>query len=311
MSNKKRTFNEPSENKTGGSVIIIGHYGVAVDVMLDSGAVVCIRVKRKSGHVVGDKVVVNNEQLKRLERSTVIHRRSPDDKIHVIASNLDILGLVVSTVPRVPENFIDCAIAVASSENVKPFIVVNKSDLPDSRELYDSLYEIYSHNIPVFFSSVLNGSGLYVITEYFNKNNYRGAFIGISGVGKSSILNIICPDINLEVGELSAVRDLGRHTTTTSTLHKIPGGGELIDTPGFRDFGVVNVPKEDFAEYFYGFQNQLSNSCKFRNCLHKSEPGCNIKAAVKNGVVSKDRYKTYLNILDDLILYEKENKFYM
>ncbi|MCP3923961.1 MAG: ribosome small subunit-dependent GTPase A [Desulfobacterales bacterium] len=286
-----------NEDKRKG--IIVGHYGVAVDVKFDDGLIESIRVKRKSGHVVGDYIYMDGNFLKRMERNTIVHRRSQGGSTHVVASNLDVLGIVVSSTPVSPKGFIDRTIVAARSSSVNPFIVVNKSDLESSVTLYNEIKPVYESSIPVFLANTIDNNGIDSIKNYFSAG-LRGAFVGVSGVGKSSILNSMCKDIELVTGELSYRNEKGRHTTTTSTLHELDTGGELIDTPGFRDFGVANILVDELSEYYCGFDNLKEGYCKFRNCLHVNEPDCHVKSCLESNELSESRYETYLSLLSDI-----------
>ncbi len=113
-------------------------------------------------------------------------------------------------------------------------------------------------------------------------------------------MNVLCPDIDLTVGEINEATGLGRHTTTVATMHSLPGGGELIDTPGFRDFGLAEIEPAELGGWFPGFETVLEAPCRFRNCLHRSEPGCGLTAAVETGAIPASRYASYLRILDEL-----------
>ena len=279
--------------------IIIGHYGVAVDVKFEDGTIESVRVKRKSGHVVGDYIYMDGDFLKRLKRDTIVHRRSQGGATHVVASNLDVLGIVVSSIPESPKGFIDRTIVAARSSSVDPFIVVNKSDLEESCELYESIKPIYEKSMPVYLVNTISNDGINIVKNYFS-SGLRGAFVGVSGVGKSSILNSMCSDIDLVIGELSYRNDKGRHTTTTSTMHELDTGGELIDTPGFRDFGVANISKDELSQYYCGFDNLIDGYCKFRNCLHTNEPECHVKMCLEKEELELSRYETYLSLLNDL-----------
>jgi len=127
----------------------------------------------------------------------------------------------------------------------------------------------------------------------------RGAFVGVSGAGKSSLMNALCPQAQLEIGSLND--DHGCHTTSASMLIALPSGGELVDTPGFRDFAPVDVSSEEIAHWFPGFLTILEQSpCRFRNCRHRQEPGCSIKKAIEGGQLTQQRYELYLRSLDDI-----------
>jgi ribosome biogenesis GTPase len=277
--------------------LIVAHHGISVEVLFDNGQRRMVRVKRNSGHVVGDNVTVTGEVLKRLPRRTELQRRDARGGIHLVGANLDVLGIVVA--PQSPGGFIDRAIVAARSAGLEPFLLVNKCDLDGTAELLAELETLYKNSLPIFPISAAARSGLDQI-EKFLSEGHRGAFVGTTGVGKSSLLNALCPDIDLKVGSVSEYKSMGRHTTTVSTLHSLAGGGELVDTPGFRDFGLVDITVEELAEYFPGFENHRESACKFRNCRHRTEPGCAVLALVEQGKILMERYSTYMEILKEV-----------
>lgn len=277
--------------------LIVAHHGISVEVLFDNGQRRMVRVKRNSGHVVGDNVVVTGDVLKRLPRRTELQRRDARDGIHLVAANLDVLGIVVA--PQSPGGFIDRAIVAARSALLQPFLVVNKCDLDGAPELLAEVVRVYGGSVPIFPISAAKRSGLAPLEEFLGKG-HRGAFVGTTGVGKSSLLNALCPEIDLKVGSVSDYKSMGRHTTTVSTLHALPAGGELVDTPGFRDFGLVDITVEELAEFFPGFEEHRDAPCKFRNCRHRTEPGCAVLSLVGQGHIPAERYKTYMEILAEV-----------
>ena len=285
--------------------IVVAHHGISVEVLFDDGLRRMVRVKRSSGHVVGDSVTVSDGVLTRLPRTTELRRRDARGGIHLVAANLDVLGIVVA--PLSQTGFIDRAIVSARTEQLDPFVVINKCDLGEGAELATYLREIYAGAVPLFSLSAATRTGLDHLLEYLGAGR-RGAFVGTSGVGKSSLLNVLCPHIDLQVGEISDYNGQGRHTTTVSTLHSLSTGGELVDTPGFRDFGLVDISAQDLAAHFPGFENCVAESCRFRNCRHRSEPGCAIVASVEQGFITAERYETYLGILDEVEADEEKNR---
>jgi ribosome biogenesis GTPase len=277
--------------------LVVAHHGVAVEVLFDSGDRRTVRVKRNSGHVVGDTVVVNGEVMKRLCRRTELRRRDARGDIHLVAANLDVMGVVVA--PNSPSGFVDRAIVAARTAGLIPFVVVNKCDLSGTSELLASISETYAESVSVFPVSSVERTGLAPMQEFLSKG-HRGAFVGTTGVGKSSLLNALCPEIDLKVGELSDYKGMGRHTTTVSTLHTLSGGGELVDTPGFRDFGLVDISVEALAAYFPGFEKHGAVACRFSNCRHRSEPGCAVTRLLEEGRITAERYATYMEILREV-----------
>ncbi|HIJ94474.1 MAG TPA: ribosome small subunit-dependent GTPase A [Desulfuromonadales bacterium] len=277
--------------------LIVAHHGISVEVLFESGKRRMVRVKRNSEHVVGDNVTVAGEVLKRLPRRTELRRRDARGGIHLVAANLDVLGIVVA--PLSPGGFLDRAIVAARVAGLQPFVVVNKCDLDDTSALLGALQVTYGSSLPLFPLSATESIGLDPLRAFLSQG-HRGAFVGTTGVGKSSLLNALCPDINLKVGALSEYKSQGRHTTTVSTLHALSGGGELVDTPGFRDFGLVDSTVEDLALYFPGFEEHGDLSCRFRNCRHRTEPGCAILSGVEQGLILSARYELYLQILSEI-----------
>jgi ribosome biogenesis GTPase / thiamine phosphate phosphatase len=284
--------------------LIIAHHGISVEVLSVDGLRSMVRVKRNSGHVVGDRVNISGEVLHRLDRRTELRRRDARGGVHLVGANLDMLGIVVAPLPVPAPGFVDRAIVAARAADLLPFVVVNKCDLVGSAELVTSLTNAYAGVIPVFPVSTVEGHGLESILKFLK--GHRGAFVGITGVGKSSLLNALCPGIELKTGELGEVTNRGCHTTTVSTLHSLEGGGELIDTPGFQDFGLVDISAEELAAHFPGFERTDEATCRFRNCRHRTEPGCAVVDLVSKGLVSRQRYETYLSMLTEVEAAEAE-----
>lgn len=277
--------------------LIVAHHGVSVEVLFDSGTRRMVRVKRNSGHVVGDRVTVTGDVLKRLPRDTELFRRDARGGTHLVAANLDVLGIVVA--PLSPGGFIDRAVVAARSAGLQPFLVVNKCDLDETSVLLNELNHVYGSSLAIFPLSAVKRSGLAPLAEFFSAG-HRGAFVGTTGVGKSSLLNALCPDIDLKVGCTSEYKSMGRHTTTVATLHALPGGGELVDTPGFRDFGLIDITVAELAEYFPGFEEHADTTCRFSNCRHRTEPGCAVLTLTEQGIIRPERYAAYMELLDEV-----------
>lgn len=285
--------------------LLVAHHGVSVEVLFGNGARQIVRVKRNSGHVVGDSVLVAGEVMKRLERRTELRRRDARGGIHLVAANLDVLGVVVA--PGSPAGFLDRAIVAARVAGLQPFVVVNKCDLEGTSELQTYISSIYEGSLPLFPVSSRKRTGLASLQKFFSAG-HRGAFVGSTGVGKSSLLNALCPDIDLKVGDLSDYKGQGRHTTTVSTLHNLSGGGQLVDTPGFRDFGLVDISVEDLAEQFPGFEKHATAACRFSNCRHRAEPGCAVIRLLEEGSITEERYATYMEILGEVEIEQAQNR---
>ncbi len=282
--------------------VVIGHFGLDVEVVLDTGERRRIRVRRGSDPVVvGDRVKISARGAEREPRTTVLARRDARDRTRAIAANLDVLGVTIAGRPPAPRDYVDRVVVAARAAHIEPFLVVNKCDLEDSAALFEQMRSRFAasdSSVPVFAVSARTGVGLDGIRLHLS--GVRGAFVGTSGVGKSSLLNALVPGLDLEVGEINRCTRLGRHVTTRSSLHALPGGGELIDTPGFRDFVPVDLSPADLAAHFPGFERPLERGCRFRDCRHRDEPDCGVTEAVARGEVDRAQHETYLGLLADL-----------
>ena len=294
--------------------VIAAHLGVAVEVRFEpDGRSEIIRVKRNSGHVVGDNVTVKGEILTRLKRRSELNRMDARGVKRTIGSNLDTICIVAACEPVPPPDFIDRAIVAARTARLQPVLLVNKCDLPTSEEYEAEIYAAYTGSVPLYTLSAETGVGLDRLKDYLSQG-LRGIFVGPTGVGKSSLLNSLCPSINLQTRPLNESKKRGRHTTTVSTLHSLKDGGELIDSPGFIDFGLVDISVLDLAFHFPGFEKALEKHCGFRDCLHRSEPGCVVTELVAQQKISQERYAIYARILHELeelrteLRYREKNK---
>ncbi len=237
------------------------------------------------------------------ERHNYINRQSPRHKHqhHIVAANLD-QSMMVATIkePRTSQGFIDRFLVASEMYHVKPFIVFNKSDLYKKKELekyeqWKAMYEAVGYK--VFLVSAEKNEGVDDIMELLKDKTTL--ISGHSGVGKSSLLNVIFPKMNLKTGDISGWSGKGQHTTTFAEMFDLPFGGRIIDTPGMREFGLVDIDKQELSHYFPEMRDRLNN-CQFNNCLHFNEPGCAIKEAVVNGEINEDRYVSYAGILDSI-----------
>ena len=289
--------------------VIVAHYGVAVDVLFSEDSErSMIRVKRNSGHVVGDKVVIKEEVLTRLERSSELCRMDARGGLHIVGANLDVLCIVVSCEPLPPPGFIDRAIVSARASDLRPVLIINKSDLACFAGYQATLQPVYQESVKIFTLSAEDGSGLEALNTFFSEG-HRGVFVGPTGVGKSSILNTLLPEIHLSTGEISETKKRGRNTTTVSTLHLLSDGGELIDSPGFNDFGLVDISLQQLSAYFPGFEKAGQEDCKYRDCKHREEPDCKVKELVEQNQIDQARYSSYLQMLTEVEALDAEPKY--
>lgn len=238
-----------------------------------------------------------------LDRNNYINRQSPRHKHqqHIVAANLD-QSLLLATLrePRTSQGFIDRFLVASEMYHVPALIVFNKSDLykPKDFQKYETLKAMYNKvGYQVFLISVEKSEGIKQVEEILKGK--ITLISGHSGVGKSSLLNAIFPEINLKTKDVSGWSGKGQHTTTFAEMYDLPFGGAIIDTPGMREFGLVDIEKQELSHYFPEMRDRLVN-CQFNNCLHVNEPGCAIKEAVVNGEIDEDRYVSYVGILDSI-----------
>jgi len=184
--------------------------------------------------------------------------------------------------------------------HVPAVIVFNKSDLYKNKEMekyeqWKQMYETIGYK--VLLMSAEKKEGVEEVMRLFKEKTTL--ISGHSGVGKSSLLNVIFPEINLKTQDVSGWSGKGQHTTTFAEMYDLPFGGRIIDTPGMREFGLVDISKQEVSHYFPEMRDRLNN-CQFNNCLHFNEPGCAIKEAVNDGQIHEDRYVSYLGIMESI-----------
>ncbi|MEP6926857.1 MAG: ribosome small subunit-dependent GTPase A [Ginsengibacter sp.] len=257
---------------------------------------------------VGDKVDVDKEDIQEesvvitniYARKNYITRQSPHNKHqhHIIASNLD-QSLLFATLrdPKTSQGFIDRFLVASEAYHVPAIIVFNKSDLykKKEQEKLEELKCIYEANdYKVLSMSLEQNIGVEEVKKLLKDK--ITLLSGHSGVGKSSFINIIFPELILKTQDVSDWSGKGLHTTTFAEMYDLPFGGKIIDTPGLREFALMDIEKNELSHYFPEMK-ALINECRFNNCMHIEEPGCAVKQAVEEGKISADRYISYLNIL--------------
>ncbi len=258
---------------------------------------------------VGDIVdfIINDDKTATItsihERENKIVRKATHGRKgeHIIAANVD-RGFVIQSVknPGIKTGFIDRFLATCEAYEVEPIIIINKMDLASDKdkEQVDQLIQLYTEiNYSIQSCSIYDEDSIKQISEELK--DHTSVFIGPSGVGKTSILNAISPEFNRATSEISGYSGKGIHTTTFAELIPLPFGGFLVDTPGIREFGLVDIEPYELS-LFYPEMVPFREQCRYYNCTHDHEPGCAVKKAFEAGNIEKSRYKSYILILHSL-----------
>lgn len=291
--------------------LVIAHFGVQVDVETLEGAERgqvrrCYRRANLPALVTGDRVVwrADNQQsgviVALQPRQTELYRPDHRGQLKPVAANVDRLVIVFAALPQPHRNLIDRYLVAAEQAQLEPLLVLNKADLlalPEHAEIRHWLDDYNSLGYRTLCLSADSGEGLDRLRGELK--DHVSVFVGQSGVGKSSLINALLPDADLRVGALSEMTGKGTHTTTTARLFHFPAGGDLIDSPGIREFGLTHISHDDLLEGFIEFRPFLGH-CRFRDCQHLHEPGCALLTAVADGAISEGRMNSYRYILASL-----------
>ena len=277
--------------------IVITRYGQRQLIEAENGDLFQSVSRQNIGFsVAGDRVLF--QKTKHDEAIvTAIYPRDTELKRQdkLIAANIDQLWLVVAIEPHYEYELIDRYLIMAENSHLPIGIIVNKIELLGNENEMNSDFSHYtSLGYDVHFLSVKERTNLQAFKEQLiNKSHI---FLGQSGVGKSSLINSLIPDLELRINEISNKSKLGKHTTTNTTIYHIPSGGDLIDSPGVREFQLDELSEHEIKSGFKEFK-ALSGECRFRNCKHINEPNCSIKIAMEKGEINMNRYQSYLNII--------------
>lgn len=286
---------------------VVEMHGVKATVLTHENPhrVRCRPPKDRTPPAVGDRVWISDagseSRIEVLETRERCLWRPKEQGKQLMASHVDRVVLVVAPAPKIKLMMVDRVLVATESAEIDLMIVLNKCDQPDFPKVVEALKPYVDLGYVTHPLSALTGEGV----EAFRASLGKGlsVVIGQSGVGKSTLLNAMCPGANLKSGALSHATGKGRHVTSVSTCHLVgdpwPDGGMVVDTPGVRTFGLYRTPLGDLS---MGFREllDLRVHCKFRDCLHDMEPGCAVREAVEEGRVTEGRYARYLTILDSV-----------
>ncbi|MCU6319143.1 small ribosomal subunit biogenesis GTPase RsgA [Klebsiella aerogenes] len=302
-------FGEPSEG------IVISRFGMHADVESADGTIHRCNIRRTIRSLVtGDRVVwrpgkdaadgVNVKGIVEAvhERASVLTRPDFYDGVKPIAANIDQIVVVSAILPELSLNIIDRYLVACEAQNIEPLLVLNKIDLldDDGMAFVNEQMDIYRQiGYPVLMVSSHTQDGLKPLEEALTGR--ISIFAGQSGVGKSSLLNTLLGlrDEQILTNDVSDVSGLGQHTTTAARLYHFPHGGDVIDSPGVREFGLWHLDAEQITNGFVEFHDYLGH-CKYRDCKHDTDPGCAIREAVEKGAIAESRFANYHRILESM-----------
>ncbi|KMJ46087.1 GTPase RsgA [Xenorhabdus khoisanae] len=311
-------FGDPQEG------LVISRFGQHADIEAADYSIQRCNIRRTIGSLVtGDRVVwrpalqlqsdvkVNGIVEAVHERTSVLTRPDYYDGIKPIASNINQIVIVSAILPELSLNIIDRYLVACETLNVEPLLVLNKVDLlaPESRAWVNDVMNIYRNiGYSVLEVSSHTGEGISELTSLLADK--ISIFAGQSGVGKSSLLNTLLPDTEKDilVNEVSDNSGLGQHTTTTARLYHFPLGGDVIDSPGVREFGLWHLTPEQVTQGFIEFREYLGG-CKFRDCKHHNDPGCALREALEQGIIAEERFENYHRILESMAQVKPRRNF--
>lgn len=290
--------------------LIISHFGRQVDVEAlegeSKGEILRCHLRTHLGQLVtGDRVIWRRSRdsgvvVAVLDRHSELLRPNNHGELKPVAANIDFIVIVIAVEPYAHANLIDRYLVAAEASNIEPVLLLNKADLlnDDNRQRLEPLLERYrSLGYRTLQASTASSHGLDELKTLLA--DHISVFVGQSGVGKSSLINSLLPSADLRVGALSEQSRKGRHTTTTARLFHFPDGGDLIDSPGIREFALWHMTEDQVLNGFRELA-QLQGHCRFRDCRHEQEPGCAFLEAVENGSISEQRFSSYRQILNSM-----------
>lgn len=286
--------------------LVVANFGASAELEDSRGMPVRCQLRQNlPGLVVGDRVVWQRSGeagviTAVLPRNTELARPDSLGELRPVAANIDQILVVVAPAPAYSPELIDQYLAAAELTGIAPVLVFNKIDLIDerNRQAVERLLHSYSAlGYPLITASTRQNHGLDALLEQLQLKT--SVFVGQSGVGKSSLVKALLPDEVISVGELSEQSGLGQHTTSTSRLYHLPGGGRIIDSPGVREFRLWPMEPSALIHGFREFGPYLGQ-CKFRDCTHQHEPGCALREAVERGEIEARRLVSYHRIVEQL-----------
>ncbi len=306
LSTRQSTENNSSDHQIFDG-LVVSHHGRKLVVETDDNQRYDCKLRQNLGDITcGDSVVIQIDKQKHgvvvavNERKNLLEKTGFAGQAKTVAANIGQVVIVCSVEPEPNDYLIDRYLSAAENLPAEALIVINKIDLLSNvnKSTIDSITETYSNiGYRLIETSIKKDVGLNQLKQALQ--NTTSILVGLSGVGKSSLVKMLLPDIEIRIGEISTVSKEGKHTTTVSSLYHLPDGGALIDSPGVRDFTPWNKDKEDIVNGFIELK-PYQGFCKFSNCSHTTEPGCAINEALTKGELSQQRVNSFKKMLEDL-----------
>ena len=285
---------------------VIARYGSQADVQSEGGVLARCHLRANLGSVVaGDRVIFcAGEETGVIvaceDRETALRRPDKFGKLRTVAANIDQVVIVIAPLPEPHGNLIDRYLVAIENLGARAVILLNKADLLADPAIADSIERTLEPYPPLGYP-VIRAEGKHGAVEELTRllEGHTSILVGQSGVGKTTLVNAILPDVEEAVGELSPDRQKGRHTTTTARLFDLPCGGSLIDSPGIREFGLWHMSRAEVERGFREFADCIGH-CRFRDCRHQGEPGCALTEASDSGAIHPARLASYRHIIASL-----------
>jgi ribosome biogenesis GTPase len=279
--------------------LVIAHLGQGIAVEHENNIILCQPLRKLETVAAGDKVLWSQSPPDQgriealLPRRSLLARPAKNNKVRPVAANIDQVFVVIAVEPECDFLLIDQYLAVCENSEIDVALVLNKIDLPQA-EAIESELQIYQNlGYQILRTSGKLGLGLTELRLAMAEKTT--VLTGQSGVGKTSLTNALIPDIKLKTNTVSETTRHGRHTTTAATLYHLDFGGDLIDSPGVAIFGLADLNRQQLAQGFREFQGLL-NKCKFNDCSHQQDKGCQVKLAAENGEITMARYQRFLKL---------------
>jgi len=308
--NNLSKLQNPEKNSSDNKIfhgLVVSHHGRKLVIETDDGQQYHCKLRQNLGDIAcGDSVVIQIDKkdhgvvIAVNERKNLLEKTGFAGQAKIVAANIGQVVIVCSVEPEPNDYLIDRYLTAAENLPAEALIVINKIDLLNdkNKSVIDSIKETYQNiGYPLIETSIKKNTGLTKLKQALK--NTTSILVGLSGVGKSSLVKMLLPDIEIRIGEISTVSKEGKHTTTVSSLYHLPDGGALIDSPGVRDFTPWNRDKEDIVNGFIELK-PYQGYCKFSNCTHTTEPGCAITEALNKGELSQQRVNSFRKMLEDL-----------